>query len=248
MKIKKNFQILFKTIFRYLFTLIYGKIFYDEKLQFKNKVIKIKNDLSKTENFNRFYYISDGRVYTDLVEHVSVIENNYIVPEISYQQINGELRGAKYNKTLLTGTPRILKKINGSVLTLVQGASGNNYFHFLFDIVAKLQICEKVMNLNDIDYFFLPGTLKYQKEILSVYNIKENQMIDSRKNRHIFSKKIYAITHPWYQKGYVQNEINNIPDWLILNLRKKFIKLKKNFPLIQKFLLIDQTRLIIIVN
>ena len=74
---------------------------------------------------------------TDLTEHVAIIKDNKIIPEISYQQVKGELMDITYNKVLHSGTNRIIKDFDGTVLSLVQGASGNNYFHFLFDIILK---------------------------------------------------------------------------------------------------------------
>ena len=62
------------------------------------------------------YIVNDGRVYTDLNEHVAIIKDNYLLPNISYQQVYGELKNVEFNKTLETGTPRILKKYNGNVL------------------------------------------------------------------------------------------------------------------------------------
>ena len=138
------------------------------------------------------YVINNGRVYTDLNEHVAIIKDNYLLPNISYQQVYGELKNVEFNKTLETGTPRILKKFNGNVLSLVQGASGNNYFHFLFDVITKLKLCEQNFNLNKIDFFYLPGTTSWQKKILSIFNIFEDRMINSQ-NIDILRQKIYLL-------------------------------------------------------
>ena len=45
---------------------------------------------------------------------------------------------------------RIKKKFNGTVFSMIQGASGNNYFHFLFDIITRLKLCEEKYPLNNI--------------------------------------------------------------------------------------------------
>ena len=233
MKIKKFFQNLFKKFFQTLFNLIYGKIKqYDpnknidfikkevEKIKLKNQEFKVKNSV---------YEISNSRVYTDLVEHVAIIKENTILPDISYQQISGELKNSNFNKVLTTGTPRIIKKFNGSILSLVQGASGNNFFHFLFDIVAKLKLCEEKISLDKIDYFYLPGCAEWQKKIISVFDISEKKLIDSQKYRHIKADRIIALNHPWYKKGLVQDEINNLPEWIIYYLREKFLNYSKEF-------------------
>ena len=138
MRIKKIFQNIFKKTFQLLFILLYGKIIKDKNQQ------KINYKIEKINTNNSLYEIKNGRVYTDLVEHVAIIKDNFLLPNISYQQVHGDFKSIDFNKTLITGTPRILKKFEGNILSLVQGASGNNYFHFLnwtyFVEVSSLEI------------------------------------------------------------------------------------------------------------
>ena len=70
------------------------------------------------------------------MEHVAIIDGNTLYSEASFQQISGEIKDAEENIVLTKGTPRIKKKIEGRVFSLVQGASGNkNYFHWLFQLI-----------------------------------------------------------------------------------------------------------------
>ncbi len=233
MTIKKNLQKKFKNFFQFLFHLIYGKVQLlpiIDKIKFKK--IEIKKIIINQKDYNvdyNIYEIPDARVFTDLVEHVAIIKNNYILPNISYQQIDGELKDVSFNKVLKSGTTRIKKKFSGNLLSLVQGASGNNYFHFLFDIITKIKIVETKYKLNDIDHFFVPGISDWQREILSTLDINQNKLIDSKKYRHITADNIIALDHPWYKKGRVQNEILNIPNWIIFYLRDKFLQYSKKF-------------------
>tara|TARA_B100001057_G_scaffold258990_1_gene259176 strand:+ start:1546 stop:2655 length:1110 start_codon:yes stop_codon:yes gene_type:complete len=228
MKIKKFFQYLFKKTFQLIFLGFYGNIKFppadkDSKIgKHKIKRIKIGNQNFKVDK--NIYEVKNGRIYTDLVENVAIIKNNYLLPKISYQQINGVLKNEKYNKVLIDGTNRIKKKIKGNILSLVQGASGNNYFHFLFDIVPKIILIQQANLLKEIDFFYLPSNLNWQYKILLTFGITRKKILDSNKFRHIEADKIYAVEHPWYTKGKVQEEINNIPSWIIFSLRKKFLK------------------------
>ena len=233
MSIKKNFQKKFKNFFIFFFHLIYGKVHLAPKIdRSKLKIIKTKKIIiAKREydiNYN-IYEIPDARVFTDLVEHVAIIKDNYILPNISYQQINGELKDVSFNKVLKYGTTRIKKKFHGNLLSLVQGASGNNYFHFLFDIITKLKIVETKYSLDYINHFYVPGILDWQKKILSTLNINQDKLVDSKKYRHISADNVIAVDHPWYQKGTVQDEILNIPDWIIFYLRDKFLQYSQKF-------------------
>ena len=141
MKIKKILQKIFK-IFQFLFHIFYGRVVVISK---SDKIELIKKELKKITinqkdydtNYN-IYEIPNARIYTDLVEHVAIIKDNFILPDISYQQINSELKDVSFNKVIKNGTTRVKKKFKGSLLSLVQGASGNNYFHFLFIIIVKI--------------------------------------------------------------------------------------------------------------
>ena len=71
------------------------------------KIELIKKELKKITinqkdydtNYN-IYEIPNARIYTDLVEHVAIIKHNFILPDISYQQINSELKDISFNKVI----------------------------------------------------------------------------------------------------------------------------------------------------
>ena len=110
MRIKKIFQSIFKKTFQLLFILLYGKIIKDKNQQ------KINYKIEKINTNNSLYEIKNGRVYTDLVEHVAIIKDNFIIPKISYQQINNELKDPSFNKVLVSGTNRFKKKNKGKYI------------------------------------------------------------------------------------------------------------------------------------
>jgi hypothetical protein len=233
MTIKKILQKIFKSFFQILFKILYGKIYILKDLNKINlKKINVSEIFINKKKYNldsNIYKISNGRIFTDLEENVAIIKDNFIIPEISYQQVNGELKNINYNRVIYKGTNRILKKINGKIFCLVQGGSGNNYFHFLFDIITKLKIYQEKFKLSEIDYFYVPGVSAWQKKILSLFEINEDKLIDSNNFRHIKSPEIIAVDHPWYRKGFVQQEIKNLPEWTIFFLREKFLKYQKKF-------------------
>ena len=114
MKIRKLLQKIFKIIFQLVFKILYGKIIVTEHLnninfkKFEIKEISINN--KKFNLKNNIYKIPNCRVFTDLVENVAIIKDNHILPEISYQQIKGELKDVSYNRVINLGTNRIKKK------------------------------------------------------------------------------------------------------------------------------------------
>ena len=59
-----------------------------------------------------------------------------------------------------------MKKFSGTVLNLAQGGSGNNYFHFFFDIIPKIYLIQKKLKKKLIFIMYLllkNGKLKYLK-------------------------------------------------------------------------------------
>ena len=233
-KFNKKLQFYFKRFFQLVFLLIYGKIKYQKDDYTSNNIIKrkIENIVSDIENSKSYfsYKIKNGRVYTDYVEHVAIIDGNTLINEISYQQITGKLKNAKENIVLTKGTPRIKRKIKGRVLSLVQGSSGNkNYFHWLFDILPKIKLCSEHYPLKEIDFFYASSLQNFQKQTLSIFNIDEKKILNSYTNRHIEASDLIVVDHPWYHKGFIHNELKLLPSWIIHWLREIYIKCAEQF-------------------
>ena len=129
----------FKRLIHSFFFSIYGRI-ENKGLDFKKVSIeKIKFiDKINVKKFNyKLFHIKEGRVFTNFVENVTVISNNKLLKDVSFQQIKGHLSYNK-NEVLSSGTPKFKKKFSGKILVLAQGASGHfNYAHWLFDIIPK---------------------------------------------------------------------------------------------------------------
>ena len=234
MKLKKKLEKIFKKFGQKLFILLYGKIYFLKKnnslkIEIK-KISQIFVNKKKYETNNYLYEIKDARIYTDLNEHVAFIKNHHIIPEISFQQIKGILRNIKYNRVLDEGTPYFIKKFKGTIFSLVQGGSSNNYFHFLFDIITRLRILQEFYNFNKIDYFYINRKISWQIKFLKYFfKIPYKKLLFAESFRHIKASKILIVKHPWYNKGYFQQQIKNIPDWIIFYLRNNFLRFKKKF-------------------
>ena len=225
MKIKNKLQKLFKIFFQKLFILIYGKILFKENYNFlkdntTNKLDEVILDSIKYYCFT----ITNGRIYTDLVENVAVISNNNLVIGASFQKINGILKKEVDNVCLKKGTPRIKIKKTGTLLALIQDGSENNYSHWFLDILPRLKIFEQNNSIQEIDYFLLPE-LKYnfQYETLKMLDIPIHKILSDKKNRHVEAETLIVTDHPWYKKGHVHDEMTNMPKWIINWLRQKFL-------------------------
>jgi len=248
-KFKKKIQLYFKKIVQLIFIFIHGKIRYKNDEFISQNIVKKKiENISSDINDSRSYFsykIKNGRVYTDYVEHVAVIDNKTLFNQASFQQIDigsgAELRSPKENIVLTKGTPRIKKKISGKVFSMVQGASGNqNYFHWLFDILPKLKLCSEHYNLKEIDFFYLPNLQKFQKQTLSIFEINENRILNSELYRHIQANELFVVDHPWYHKGYILDQVEFLPSWIAHWLRDTYLKYAKKIEVNEK-IYVDRT-------
>lgn len=229
--LRKKLQLIYKFLIVQIFKLIYGRIVLPKKNQ---ESVKFK-EISKADHKYKFVEIINGRIFTDYVENVAIISKNQIINHVSYQQVKGEFKEPSFNVVIKKGTPKFKKKINGKVFSLVQGASGNNYFHWMFDILPRLIILEKVYQLSEIDYFYCPQIKPWQLQTLSIFKIKEDKIINSNYYRHILADKVLAVSHPWYQKGRILNEAKNLPSWIIDEISSKFDVHAKKFKCNDKF-------------
>ncbi len=231
---KKKLQGVFKKFFQFLFKIIYGEILYKEQNLVHKNIIISKVNSSNIKKFNNEFYkvykIKNARVYNDTVENVAIIHQNQILDKISYQQQNGKLCKANLSVILSKGTPRIKKKINSNLFILSQGASGNeNYFHWMFDIIPKLRILNEVYKLEEVNFFYFSKLKPWQKDILDIMGLNNIKILNSNIYRHVQAKEIIAVDHPWYEKGYILEEVNNIPRWIVDWLREIFLPKSEYF-------------------
>jgi len=243
--IKKFFQNIFKTITYSLFKIIYKKIekISDEKNS--NEIQKI--NIKKNEDLKyQVYIIKNGRVYTDRISDTAVILKNEIIEKASFQfrVINSRVYNAdiKQNIVFSKGTPRLQKKIKGNVLSLLTGGGGNsNYWHWLFDVIPRLALCDEIIKNDKIDFFLLPSNkIKFQKETLNLLGINQEKQLSSKNFRHIICDKLFVTSHPVLRSADATDSIQNIPKWISDWLKNTFV-LKKNNKNFFKKIYIDRS-------
>ena len=239
----KNFlQKIFKKITYYIFLRIYGEIKSSVKI---NSDERIKVDVTKIENLEyKTYKITNGRLYTDRIHDTAIILENKIIEGPSFQLRYNNNSPISNNIVFQKGTPRILRNLNGSVVSLLTGGGGNdNYWHWLFDVLPRLEICKKTKKLNEIDYFIVPSLeKKFQRETLSSLNISNKKILSSKKFRHVKANKLIVTDHPYIFTNDSHKDAENISEWIIKWLRERFLEntklLNKNYP---KKIFIDRT-------
>tara|TARA_B100000963_G_C22628533_1_gene673668 strand:+ start:1303 stop:2373 length:1071 start_codon:yes stop_codon:yes gene_type:complete len=235
-----------KNFLKNLIRIIKVKLFFNiyPKVRLAKKKLVDIHEIKNKKFGNKKYQIfevNNARIFTNCVENLSIIKNDQLIPQGSFQQINSRLVKPSLNETLRSGTPKILKKINGTVLVLEQGASGfNNYSHWFMDILPKIELASSIMNLKKFNYFYFSKLNNFQKDTLKLLKIN-NKIIDSGKYRHIKANKVIFLTHPYYTKGTFPSAQNNLPKWIIHNARNKFLKFKINKNKKYKKIFIDRS-------
>ena len=226
--IKKYLKKIFKNISYSFFFKIYGSIenFIDETKDSRIEIKKI--NLEEGVNY-KVYIISNGRLYTDRIQDTAVILDNKIIegPSFQLRKIGPRILNTNIKENIVfnIGTPRKLRNLNGLVLSLLTGGAGNNnYWHWMFDVLPRLELCKKYVDLSKIDYFLLPSTLKgFQKETLDSLNIPKHKRISSEKYRHIKAKKLIITDHPVMISGNATEDHQNTLSWINLWLKNNFI-------------------------
>ena len=133
--INKFLKKVFKKISYSIFIKIYGKI--EKKINInEDERIKVKI-VNAEENLKyRVYSITNGRLYTDRIQDTAILLDNKIIEEPSFQWRNtneSKIFNANVSNNIVfkKGTPRKLKNLKGTVLSLLTGGGGNNnYWHW----------------------------------------------------------------------------------------------------------------------
>ena len=213
---------------------IHGEIKESIEISDDKRITVKKVNINQDLKYN-IYKLFDARLYTDRIHDMAIIIENKIVNGPSFQlrrTKDAKIYNSKIedNNVFKNGTPRKLKRLNGVTVSLLTGGAGNNnYWHWLFDVLPRLHLCEKFFKLDKIDYFLFPSLeKKFQNETLDLLNIPKQKRLSSEKFRHIKSKELIVTDHPVVTTGDATADIQNIPSWILLWLKNSFIK-ENNF-------------------
>jgi capsular polysaccharide biosynthesis protein len=225
-KFKKKLQNIFKKVLYSVFKIFYGSIYgvISKKIE--------KLNISSVALENRTYLIYEAkkaRLYTDTIHDTAIIIDNKIVQGASFQLRDNKNAKIEKNIVFKKGTPRIKKKINGKVLSLLTGGGGNsNYWHWLLDVLPRIFIFSNYTSVNKIDYFLFPDLKEnFQRETLEILNISSKKCLSSRYYRHFSADEIITTDHPYNILNDPKKDSLNIPNWITSQLRKNFLLINK---------------------
>lgn len=102
-----------------------------------------------------------------------------------------------------------VEKIKGKV-ALLSGLAGHVYYHWMFDILPRLELLRRSqIDLQKIDWFVVNSLSKsYQTETLSLLDIPQEKIIESDRLSHIQAEELIVPSFPgyldWVESGTVE--------------------------------------------
>ena len=178
--IKKRLLNITKRIGYSIWFLLYGRI--EKAIDSENhNSIEVLNASLEKGYLYKIFKIKNCRIYTDTVTDTAFIIENKIIKGPSFQHRNPKNADISENIVFQKGTPKIKKKLNGKIFSLLTGGGGNkNYWHWLFDVLPRINILEKHIDINEIDFFLFPDlNERFQKESLDLLDIPSKKRISS---------------------------------------------------------------------
>lgn len=188
----------------------------------------IINNLKKKKYKIKIFQCSNTRIFTDNLYNVSFIKDNKLIKKISFEYTHdGYYKKKIENSVLKNGTPKFIKFLPGKTLCLAQGASGKNYFHWLFDIFPKIFLIRKKFNINHFDNFYLNEiNQNILEDFLNILGIKKEKVVLSKKYKHVMCENLIIIEHPYFKEGHWWKSFSKMPSWIVHLLKKSFVKKK----------------------
>ncbi len=147
-------------------------------------------------------------------------EENQLLAEVS-REYPGQLPGCQnydLSKHRIFSQEELppLEKIDGTVAVL-SGLSGNVYFHWMVDILPRLEILRRNgINFEEIDWFLINSyQQEFQRKSLSILGIPEEKIIESDRHPHIQANKLIVPSYP--------GDLGWLPKWAVEFHRREFL-------------------------
>lgn len=150
-----------------------------------------------------------------------ITPDNYLLADVS-RDYPGFLPGcqkhdpAKHSVFQLESFPP-LEQMDGTVAVL-SGLSGNVYFHWMVDVLPRLELLRRRgIDFNLIDWFLVNSyQQRFQRESLQILGIPESKILESDRHPHIQAKELICPSFAGY--------LGWPPPWAIEFLRREFLR------------------------
>jgi hypothetical protein len=162
--------------------------------------------------------IKNGRIFAYDSNNFAVItEDNRMVEEASFQWVNSPVPASQNMVFRTVGFTRP-KKYSGTIFSLLtMGAAKYYYFHWMFDVMTKLELLKRSGLFDTVDYFLVPSYhCQFHKEYLAYFNIPEHKIIDSQLVDHVQADNLIVSSEVRLQE--------HLPKWCCDFFYKNFVQ------------------------
>ena len=188
----------------------------------KNNSLKISEPATFVAKFpeGRAWVVPQKNAWMICNAIAIINRDNQLIKELS-REYPGQLPGCqKYdiNQHRIFASTELppLTEIDGTVAVL-SGLSGNVYFHWMVDILPRLEILKiHGIDLAEIDWFLVNNYQQpFQRESLNILGIPEEKIIASDRHPHIQAKNLIVPSFPGY--------LGWLPSWALEFHRRVFL-------------------------
>lgn len=133
--------------------------------------------------------IPNGRVWSDVLTSAIITSDDKLVTDLCTGSAEIVISSSRLSP---------VKIIDGDVAVLSVRWGGTVYFHWLFDVISRLDLLEKSgINLEKIDYFLINRYQQnYEKEIISILGIPPAKIMEICHYPHIQAKRVIVPSVP----------------------------------------------------
>jgi hypothetical protein len=103
-----------------------------------------------------------------------------------YWGISGWREHPLFLKGLL---PRV-ETVPGTVAVLATRGGGTSYYHFLLDVLPRMEVLRRVRPSERPDHWYLPRAARYHREILTLAGLDRLPVLDSRPDRAVRADRL----------------------------------------------------------
>ncbi|NEN93107.1 MAG: DUF563 domain-containing protein [Okeania sp. SIO3H1] len=194
----------------------------------KNNVSGFSHFLKISQTPNFVTIVPEGRAwimpkknYWRLCYAIAIMTpDNYLLADVS-REYPSPLPGCRNydpSKHRIFGLEELpsLEKIHGKVAVL-SVLSGNVYFHWVVDLLPRIEILRQGINLEEIDWFLVNDYQQpFQQETLKILGIPEEKILASDRHPYIQAEELVVPSYSSYL-GWLQ-------PWGVKFLREVFLK------------------------
>lgn len=151
---------------------------------------------------NSRVFSSKGHIITEEKILISDLSRLFGVPK----------QGNKFgNRNLVT------TKVNEKKVAVLTTDGSNTYYHWLFDILPRIQLLKMSGIFEDIDFFVLPKLIyDFQKSSLAFFNIPNCKILEIEDNELIFANDLIVPSLP--------SDLGTVNLWALNFIRDSFLK------------------------